>query len=1083
MKNRLLRYFGVFLLAFAMVANVGIYGKAKEGTKKQLRKSLGTPSKTKLNINKISTIFETNGDSDINNATGNSGLVYPKGSGKTAVYETGFIWGGKINGQIRVGGSTYNHGIQQGRILPDGTAQPVDDPDARIYRVRPDWSYASMATEMAEEGVTEAEARAQYEKDWNEWPAQYGAPYTDVDGDGTYNPEVDIPGVKDAGQTIFFISNDLNETVAKSLYGSPSMGVEMQATIWAYSTAGPLGSMIFRKYTLINRSQNDFTDMYVSIWSDPDVGFSGDDLSGCDSTLSLAYTYNGDNDDEQYGSTPPAIGFDFFQGPMVDGEATDTAIFKGKYVPGKKNLGMNTFYFFIRGHALYNDPDLGDYEKGTLQFYNLFQGLISTTGDPFTDPKTGKTTKFPLYGDPVAGTGWIDGKYIEQGDRRMGSVSGPFTMAAGDTQEIVVAEICAGAQAGINNKDAITVLKQYDRLAQEAYDNFFVVPTPPKPPHVAVTELDGSIILNWGGNIQGVNETESHIARGGYKFEGYNIYQLKDFSSTDKNDITKVKRIATYDLVNGVKIILDKKLDPLTGIELDAPVQFGDDTGIKRYIKIDKDYIKSDKLYNGSKYYFAVTSYAYTSEPLRVPNNLENPIAIITVTPHAPNPGVDYKGSYGSEVTIEHVKGNGNGRVTAQVIDPSKVDGETYTMTFGIDTVSTTPSLVTKTVWNLKDKSGNNVLSKFPILSSKLTSAPIYNGVQIFSVKAKSGVKSITEQDANGNVVDSTVSYMSDTLNGGTTGIYLSERNRTNHSNNKTMDRFGYIGSDDLVFDFSDSSLAWDYVNEVVYPNRVPFALYRIKADGTKIRLFAGFWDGDGNKSWNIAMVNDTTVKWLEKSYKNKKIPCYEPIVAWQGYDASGNEIEYNPANDARYKTDNNLNTSAHTTWGTATGPFKYPYVYCAMIAVPQNATLPTATKIVRETYKPNVAGRDEFNIHYPKVVQSIEKAKEDVEEINVFPNPYYGVNPLEVNKYQRFVTFTHLPKTATVRIFNLAGQVVKTIKKTDSGQFLRWDLANDTGLPVASGMYIAHIEMPDLGKTKIIKVAIIQEQQFLDRY
>jgi hypothetical protein len=31
--------------------------------------------------------------------------------------------------------------------------------------------------------------------------------------------------------------------------------------------------------------------------------------------------------------------------------------------------------------------------------------------------------------------------------------------------------------------------------------------------------------------------------------------------------------------------------------------------------------------------------------------------------------------------------------------------------------------------------------------------------------------------------------------------------------------------------------------------------------------------------------------------------------------------------------------------------------------------------------------------------------------------------------------------------------------------------------------LYIAHIEFPELGETKILKVAIIQEQQILDRF
>ncbi|NMB80761.1 MAG: T9SS type A sorting domain-containing protein, partial [Ignavibacteria bacterium] len=90
---------------------------------------------------------------------------------------------------------------------------------------------------------------------------------------------------------------------------------------------------------------------------------------------------------------------------------------------------------------------------------------------------------------------------------------------------------------------------------------------------------------------------------------------------------------------------------------------------------------------------------------------------------------------------------------------------------------------------------------------------------------------------------------------------------------------------------------------------------------------------------------------------------------------------------------------------------------------------------------------------------------------------------PREINKYQRYVTFSHLPGKATLRVFNLAGQLVRTIEKNSPSQFITWDLLNENSFPVASGLYIVHVDMPDLGKTKVLKLAIIQEQQILDHY
>ena len=126
--------------------------------------------------------------------------------------------------------------------------------------------------------------------------------------------------------------------------------------------------------------------------------------------------------------------------------------------------------------------------------------------------------------------------------------------------------------------------------------------------------------------------------------------------------------------------------------------------------------------------------------------------------------------------------------------------------------------------------------------------------------------------------------------------------------------------------------------------------------------------------------------------------------------------------------------------------------------------------------------GKDTYTFTVQKADTSLALAKNQVEQINVFPNPYYGVNYLETTKYNKFVTFNHLPTNATIRIFNLAGYMVKTITHT-SGTFEQWDLTNRSGLSVGSGLYIAYIDMPDLGKTKILKFAIIQEQQIPDHF
>jgi hypothetical protein len=96
------------------------------------------------------------------------------------------------------------------------------------------------------------------------------------------------------------------------------------------------------------------------------------------------------------------------------------------------------------------------------------------------------------------------------------------------------------------------------------------------------------------------------------------------------------------------------------------------------------------------------------------------------------------------------------------------------------------------------------------------------------------------------------------------------------------------------------------------------------------------------------------------------------------------------------------------------------------------------------------------------------------VDRINVYPNPYYGYDLITDEDFEEKVTFTHLPDFARIRIFNLAGVLVNTIDHYHT-QFESWDLMNQSGIRVGSGMYIAHIDMPDIGREKILKFMIVR--------
>ncbi len=104
------------------------------------------------------------------------------------------------------------------------------------------------------------------------------------------------------------------------------------------------------------------------------------------------------------------------------------------------------------------------------------------------------------------------------------------------------------------------------------------------------------------------------------------------------------------------------------------------------------------------------------------------------------------------------------------------------------------------------------------------------------------------------------------------------------------------------------------------------------------------------------------------------------------------------------------------------------------------------------------------------------------LDEINVVPNPYYGFSPYEVDQFNTTVKITNLPAKCTVRIFSLDGKFIKKFERNEeeivdrlsknTRQILpdiAWNLKNASDIPIASGVYIIHVEAPGLGE-RVIK-------------
>jgi hypothetical protein len=108
----------------------------------------------------------------------------------------------------------------------------------------------------------------------------------------------------------------------------------------------------------------------------------------------------------------------------------------------------------------------------------------------------------------------------------------------------------------------------------------------------------------------------------------------------------------------------------------------------------------------------------------------------------------------------------------------------------------------------------------------------------------------------------------------------------------------------------------------------------------------------------------------------------------------------------------------------------------------------------------------------------------EALRSIQVVPNPYYGFSSYEVSQFTNIVKITNLPAQCVVTIYSLDGKFIRQYNRDEIGMIpegsnraidrqqispaLEWDLNNSKGIPIASGVYLIHVDAGNLGERTI---------------
>ena len=111
--------------------------------------------------------------------------------------------------------------------------------------------------------------------------------------------------------------------------------------------------------------------------------------------------------------------------------------------------------------------------------------------------------------------------------------------------------------------------------------------------------------------------------------------------------------------------------------------------------------------------------------------------------------------------------------------------------------------------------------------------------------------------------------------------------------------------------------------------------------------------------------------------------------------------------------------------------------------------------------------------------------AESELDQIAIVPNPYRGASSYDVSPFQDQARITNLPVGSRIRVYTLNGTLIYEDTQRSETNFYRWNLQTADGLPIASGIYLIHVEVPDgqggmLGE-RVLKFGVVTKRRVLD--
>lgn len=1055
-------------------------------------------------------------DLDANNVRArlhNNGMLFfpssvyevPKGSNLHSVYASGIWIGGQVAGELRVAAATYAQEGADYEFFPGPLDQAGNPPaDCAAY----DKLY-----KVSREDIDEYQRSGTATEDMVSWPWDLGAPVDDGDGVAdNYNLEGgDLPAIL-GDQTVWWVMNDAGGSHLTTL--TPAIGLEIQVTAFSFRSADALNNTTFYKYKLIYEGQEPLENTFIGLWVDPDLGQYTDDFVGSDTTLGLGFVYNGDPFDEGgtgYQNSPPALGYDFFQGPLVDDDGLDNNR-DGEVDESGERLKMTRFVYYNNDDTDQGDPDDAEDYYGYLRGRWKNGQPLTFGGDGFGDDLGLGNTNFMFTGDPPGF--WSEDNTDGQGgrntpaDRRFIMSTGPFTMQPGDEQEIVFGIVWSQTPDRIGS---VKKLKRDDILAQGAFDFDFDIPSPPDAPNLHARELDGKIALSWDYPATSNNYLnrydapspfllDPNVSDTTYTFEGFKIFQYASPDDFPDNGVL----VATLDVSNGITTIVDNEIDIETGAPIRAISAKGTDSGARNFLIVETDAISGEPLKNYTDYFYGVQAYAYN--PFSDPTVYQSPVAgdptggPLQVTPSqisSRNGGLVYNAE-AAQVISGEIDKLSDAVIRASVTDPGALTGDRYELRFFLldgeltyDLVNaTTDEVIIDAEQLLANRGELPPLGEDVVIHDGL-SFTIIDAPANFSGEGLGIVEVVHPRAPSGDPCDPSAASTDGCPEYGANSVWLSA--------NSTGEYYVTAGSTGGLVDL---------LRYVTYAAPRDFEIRFTEEGGYGVYAFTD--DKIATVPFEIWDVGIGTPD--DPSDDHRMIPFLNENVATA--DAWGWATGTDPAfsydmSDWIYWMDPQPGTNGYEDFEAAAiaaggagatypyeadsehggyfvnfyGGFVYPIGRTAFADLAETGMPPPAGTVVRFITTKPIADGDVFAIEteglQPEAKQQ-DVAQSALDAVTIVPNPYRGASGYDVSVFQSQARITNLPERATIRVYALNGRLVRTLEKSGSSTYVGWDLRTDEGLPVSSGIYLVHVNAPGVGE-KVMKFGVVQKRIQLD--